>query len=326
MNIELQSRCDLLAANKKALEKGFKWDNSTMSLAVAALFASQNKAVDVERLKECAAILKDKTNAFSEFRGNVKLLMIAKMSVSDNPEQYYVDVNTTYMKLKKSKIMGSEYKILAAMTICDYVGQGDPTPYIDKVNDLYAKMKKNHKILTGEEDIPFAAILAVSGIDTDVLIEDMEKDYAYLKKKFSAGNPLQSLSHVLAVDSSTVEEKCEKVKAVYDALKASKHKFDNGTGLPILGALSMLSATTDEIVADMIAADDYLKGIRGFGDMSLGRSLRRVYAAQMVIGAREPEHNTVDNAMLGSMLAMAIAIEVCMLIVITSVVATSANN
>ena len=58
-------------------------------------------------------------------------------------------------------------------------------------------MKEKHPWLTSDEDIPFAAMLAVSDLDTDSLISEMEKNYEILKQKFSDKNAVQTLSHVL---------------------------------------------------------------------------------------------------------------------------------
>lgn len=326
MDTQLKEKCDLLVKNRKTITDAFSWDSTLMSLSAAALYTSAGLLADKKRLKECDAIVKTKTSAFSEFRGNVKIPLICKMALSDAPEKYFENVETIYNLLNKSKWIGSEYKILAALTICDHVEESEYVQIVNKTNEIYSRMKQEHKWLTSDEDTPFAAILAVSGLDVDKLIEEMELNFAILKKTFHDSNAVQSLSHVLALNEQSAEVKCAKVESIYNELKAMKHRFGSGYELATLGTLTMLDMG-DKQVANLIAEiDDYLKGQKGFGDFALGPKERRLYAAQLVLNQYGAEGNTADSVILGSMLALTIAIEVCMMICVTTSISTSSSN
>ena len=54
----------------------------------AMLHADLDKKVDVERLTECKTLLKKKVDVFSNFRSYAELVLVSKMSFSDNPEGY----------------------------------------------------------------------------------------------------------------------------------------------------------------------------------------------------------------------------------------------
>ena len=326
MNTELKEKCDLLVENRKTITSAFAWDSGLMSLAAATLFTSSGLTADRDKLKECEAVIKSKTNAFSEFRGNVKMPLICKMALSDDPEKYFEDVETIYMLLNKSKWIGNEYKIMAAITICDHADESEYELFVNRTNEIYSRMKQEHKWLTSDEDIPFAAMLAVSGLDIDKLIDEMELNYNILKAKFHDSNAVQSLSHVLALDEKPAEAKCAKVESIFNELKAMKHKFGTGYELAVLGTLTMLDMQEKE-AADIIAEiDDYLKGQKGFGDLSLGAKERRLYAAQLVLNQYGPEESKVDGVVLGSMLALTIAIEICMILCMTSCIAASSSS
>lgn len=326
MDTELKEKCDLLVKNRKTITDAFSWDSTLMSLAAAALYTSTGLAADKTRLKECEAIIKKKTGAFSEFRGNMKIPLLCKMALSDYPEKYFENVETVYKLLNKSKWIGNEYKIIAAMTICDHVEESEYALFVDRTNDIYSRMKQEHPWLTSDEDIPLAAILAVSGLNVDQLIEEMERDYAILKKTFHDSNAVQSLSHVLALDAQPAEVKCAKVESIYNELKAIKHKYGSGYELATLGTLTMLDMA-EQTVAKLIAeVDDYLKGQKGFGDIVLGATERRLYAAQLVLNQYGPNDNKADGVVLGSMLALTIAIEICMMICVTTSINTTMSN
>ena len=324
MNTELKEKCDLLAKNRKTITSAFAWDSGRMSLAAATLFTGSGLTADRDKLKECEAIIKSKTNALSEFRGNVKMPLICKMALSDDPKKYFDNVETVYKLLNKSKWIGNEYKLMAATTICDHADVSDYEMLINKTNEIYSRMKQEHKWLTSDEDIPFAAMLAVSGRDVDKLIDEMELNYKILKGKFHDSNAVQSLSHILALDEQPAEVKCAKVESVFNELKAMKHKYGTGYELATLGTLTMLDIQEKEVANLIAETDDYLKEQKGFGNFALGAKERRLYAAQLVLNQYGPEDTKVDGVVLGSMLALTIAIEICMILCITSCMASSA--
>ena len=282
MNEQLRTKCDLLIANKQILSRTFKFDSSLMSLAAASIYMSKNIIADTNTLKQCNKLVKSKASVFSNLRGNSKLPLICKMSLKNNPEVYFTQVKNVYKMLSKNNLLGSEYKVLAAMTICDHLDDKGANYYIDKTNAIYSRMKANHRFLTSDEDFPFAAILAMSDYDIESLVIEMEKDYNLLREKFHSRNAVQSLSHILALDSQDANLKCSKVIRIFEQLKSLHHKFGTGIELASLGALSLIDLPENEIVNAIIEVDEYLKLHKGFGNMSLGKKTRRLYAAQIV--------------------------------------------
>ena len=284
----IREKCTLLVENRKAITKAFKWESGLMSLAASSLYAAMGKAADPEKLKECEKMLKSETSVLSEFRGNVKMPLLCKMALSENPQEYLGRVRYIYSLLQKSKILGDEYRVLAAMTLCDHLGDKAPESYVEKTNEIYSAMKENHKWITSNEDIPFAAMLAVTGQDIGTISENSENAYSVLKKYFRDSNAVQALSHVLSLEDLDVEENCAKTVAIYDYLKEQKHKFGKSYELATLGSLAMLDIPSEKLGDFIIYADEYLKDEKGFGDWSLGATERRMYAALMVLSACSP--------------------------------------
>lgn len=326
MNVELERKCKLLVSNRDAMHKAFRWDNESMLLAGSSFFVGLNWKADTDKLKTCGEILKRKSGLFSSYRGNIRMPLLCKMAVAEDAKQYFEDVDFIVQQMKPLKWIETDYKVLAAMTLRDHLDMDDITSATEKMIALYQGMKEKHPWLTNGEDVPFAAILAVSGIDTEVLMTEMENCYKELSQTFRNKNAVQSLSHILAIDPVDIQTKCQKVEDMFDILKENKHKYGTGSELTVLGTLSMLNLTAEQAASEIIEADDYLKSHKGFGSFTMGDAVRRMYAALMVMDTHMPPASHSHESVVNSVLAMVIAMEVCMMIVMTSVIVTTTTN
>lgn len=326
MNTELIEKCDLLIENRKIIHEAMKWESDLMVLAGSSYYVGLGLEANLEKLKDSNDILKGKAGIFSNYRGNVKMPLLCRMSISEDPEKYFEDISTIVDHMKNLKWTGKEYKVMAAITIYDHVDRDEYGDAVEKMIDLYKGMRENHPWLTSGEDIPFAAMLAVSELDTNALLREMEDCYQILKEYFFDTNAVQSLSHVLAVDTGNTEAKCEKVKQVWDLLKEKKHKYGTGYELAVLGSLCLLDIPVEKIAEEIIEADEYLKQHKGFSNLSLGKKTRLMYAALMVMDAHIPAASSNNESLLVSMHAIAMAIQLAMLIIISSTAAASSSN
>lgn len=312
MNSNLINQCDLFLDNYKAIDLAFAWEGNMMALAAASVFTENNVRVTDESLSRFRDLLKSKTSIFSDYRSNVKVPMICKMALSPDPEGYFAQVDHVYRILNKKKVFGSEYRILAAISICDHVSPDEYESIIEKTNTIYASMKENHPFLTSDEDVTFAAMLAISGIDPAVLTEKMGSAYAILKKSFSDRNALQSLSHVLSLYQGSMEDICQKVVTIYNLLKEQKHRFSSDIKLVSLGVLALTDADPQIITENIIEVDEYLKDHRGLGNFVLGATERRMFAAQLVLSQYHQATPIAGDSLLSNALAVTIATEVSM--------------
>lgn len=325
MNNNLINQCNLFLDNYKVIDHVFAWDGNMMALAAASVFTENNVHVSEDILSASRDLLKSKTSIFSDYRSNIKVPMICKMALSSNPEEYFAQVDHVYHILNKKKILGSEYRVLAAMSICDHVSKDNYESIIDKTNAIYASMKENHPFLTSDEDVTFAAMLAISGIDLTVLTEKMETAYNILKKEFTDRNALQSLSHVLSLYQGSMEDICQKVFDIYTILKNQKHRFSSDIKLVSLGVLALTDADPQSITDGIIEADEYLKEYRGLGNFVLGATERRMFASQLVLSQYHSATPIAGDSLLSSALAITIAAEVCM-IACTNAAVVAANS
>jgi len=181
-------------------------------------------------------------------------------------------------------------------------------------------MKKDHPWLTGGEDIPFAAMLAVSEGDVKALLVEMENCYKELKGVGDM-DAIQSLSHVLALNPASTSEKCNRVIKLFNTLKERKHKYGKGFELAVLGTVISQEDSIEAIADKIIEADDFLKPIKGFGSLAMGDIERRMYAALMVIDEDNIQAANGIETTLNATLST--VIQIFMMVIMVSSITTS---
>ena len=327
MREAITRKCDLLIENWKLIHKGYWLENSSIAAIAAATFAEKDRSADVERLKECQKILKKKEGIFSEFRGNSELIVTAKMALSDDPERYLEDVTGVYKKFQKGKFWESNYRALAAMTVCDVGKASDADAVIEKTNGILKGMNKAHPLLTSDEDTSFAVLLAISDKKTEVILEELEETYQILKKKFALhDNAVYSLSQVLTSYEGNAQDKADKAIDIYDAFAAAGAKYGKGYELASLGTLIGLNATPEDIASEVAEAADYLKGNKGFGAFDMGKATRLMFGTMVVAGDNSDENYKVGASVISGAVARVVAEQTAMLVAIMAASTSSATT
>lgn len=328
MNQELEKSCRLFVENKEVLEKGFKWESAYINTMCSSIYTSKKKPVNIDRMKACDKILREKTGILSDFRGNVRMALITMMAISKEPEEFFLRVMDTYEILKKGKIFGSEYLIITAMAVCSNVDAGSPDGIIDKIKEIYSLMKKKHPFLTSDEDSIYAALLAASGLKIEEVVEEMEACYHNLKPNFFSGNAVQSLSHILALGQDSSDKKCKRVLDIYNKLKEKGMKYGTGYELSTLGGLTLIDMDVDTVVTEVAEVDDYLKRQKGFGILGIGSAQRLMYASLLVMNMHMPETESLQMASLNGVVSLIVSqqIAICSAMIATSVTVTSVSS
>lgn len=321
----LKQKTDLFIENRNRMAQAFKWSSNLMNLSSAYLFTTAEREVDADAMKAAEAIVKQETGAFSAFRGNVRLPLLAKMVLSGQPDNYLAKVTRMYDLLKQRKWQFTgDYSVLAAMVLADNLGDRDPEALVDRVQTSFNDMKAKHPWLTSNEDLITAALLATTEADPTALTDEAERNHTILKQAFRNSNAVQSLSHVLALGEAPAEAKCARVVNIFEGLKSKGHKYSTAYQLPALGTLALLDVPEDQLVDEIIAVDDYLADHKGFGDLALGSPMRRMYAAQIVLNHQVASSARSEALVLGSMVAFTTAMQMAsMTAMLTAVIVTT---
>lgn len=302
MDAELKKKCDLFIDNYGILTSEYKAEDDDIILSACCLLAGLNSAADTERLREAYEILKENAGPFSALRGSAMVPLICKMSIAKDPAAYLDEVAGICAELNEGAVKGNPMIIPAAMVIRVHVNGADPSETVAQTKEIFRRMKKAHPFLTSEEDIPFAAMLASAGPETDeetdVRIARTEEIYKLLSKEFWDKNAAQSLSHTLALADAPAEETCRKAMEIYDILKKKGRKFGSGRSLSVLGTLVMTGLPAEELAEELLDADAYLTArLPAIADDD--KEIRLVYAAQMVYSAHLEKAGTAAFTVLG---------------------------
>ena len=323
MDRQMENKCLKLVENYRILAAGNKMEFTEMLLACAEIYLAAGREPDMDRVKECKKLLKSKAGIFSNFRGSDELLVRCKMALAPDPALYFESVEREYQHIKT--FFSGEQTVLAAMILAEQDGSGS---LAEKTKSIYKEMKEAHPWLTSEDDLPFAALMAVSGRDASAVYAEAEEIYALLKEKLKADkNTMQMLSHILAIRSGRAEEKCEKLCALAAGLKAAGHSLGRGSRLAILGILADSGLPADTLVDRICEADDFLKQHKPFhGLFGVGRECRRMFAVQMVQASLSEEDSLGTSAMLTASVELAIITMILMMIIVSSTASSHASS
>ena len=323
MDRQMESKCLALVENYRILASGNKMEFTEMLLACAGIYLAAGKEPDPDRIRECKKLLKSKAGIFSNFRGSDELLIRCKMALSPDPALYFESVEREYQRIKT--FFSGEQTVLAAMILAE---QGGSENLAEKTKQIYREMKDAHPWLTSENDLPFAALMAVSGKDASAVYAEAEEIYADLNGKLKADkDTLQMLSHVLAIRGGRAEDKCEKLCALSGGLKAAGHSLGSGSRLAILGILSDSGLPADTLIDRICEADDFLKQHKPFrGLFGVGRDCRRMFAVEMVQASLSGEESLSTSAMLTASVELAIITMILMMIIVSSTAASRSGS
>ena len=316
MNSELMRKLELLASNKKAIDKGFYFEMGMSQVVAGLLFASDDKEADIERMKEARNILKKKAGVFSAFRDATELVILARMAMAPDMEKYIDDLIGVFNVLMKGKVFEDSYMVLTAMIIVDRGRKEDAETIKATTDEIMRRMSKLHPILTSSEDLALAALL-----------------FVYTKKELKIradSNSIQALSQILALTEGDMKAKCDKVAELFAAFKEHGSKFGTYLEFPALGTLLDVEVPSEVLVQEIIDGADFLKRSKGFGGLSMDKKTRLMFAALLAGNAYSNGRNSSDaiatnNAIItNNAIAMAIAEEVAIMVIMMC--ASTANS
>ena len=324
MRPTLEQHCNNFICNRDVVKSIFKWENDQIISASVTSFLNRGILADATKLEECKKLLKDNTGVFSNFRGNVEVPMVVQLAIADVSADKMKKTMQVYETLKK-EFYGSEYLVLAAAVMADMVSEEQAIQMAKKARKIYDKMKKDHPFLTSGEDTVYAVLMAVSEKSDDKMMEEMEVCYKKLKESFYASNEVQALAHVLSVAEGSAEEKCNKVVALYDALRGAEVKYGKYYELVALASLAMLPVEQSVLVEDIKAVDAFLAEQKGYGFLGLDKKTRLMHAA-MIVSCDYIKNDTADIAAMTGAMAVVAAQQAAMCAVIAASAASTAAS
>ena len=316
--------------NLLVIRKSFPGQMKMMQDLGAVMCEAAGKSIDKARIKECMKLLKKSSSFVSSFRGNIKLPVCISMALSDDPASYIDEVKETYSSLSEHFVFGNDQRALCAMVIYQNSEKERRAEICERAYAIYKKMKEKHPFLASQDDLSAAALMAMSGMDEDAALGEMEKCYKLLTKRFALNaDYVRNACAVLALDGEkTAEEKCAAFNDLYDALKKNKLSMGRGHELSIIAILVILGYSPEEAVTEMKKYDDFLRTQKGFGALEAGSHARRMFAATLscIYRTRSGEGSTALSASMSAVLATVIDIQLMMIMCIMMNQRAAASN
>lgn len=278
----VKQKVDLMVENYNKIKKNFRWDYDIARHFVAMNLASKNKSVDTNRIKEIKDYVKKEAGLFSQFKGTNLFVLTGNLYLEDDYKEYFKNMEKVYKRMKDSGLKSSQSLTLASYIMVKNVSIEELDKKIERVNEFYANMKKNHFWLTSYEDYILATVLAISDLDVEESNKKIRKSYKILsEKKFAIGNALQSLSQIMAFGEEDIEDKCNRVISLYEKLKSAKIKLGYNS-LASLGVLALITADEDMIVNEIKEAYTYIREKNGSWTFSIGKANEAMIAISLV--------------------------------------------
>lgn len=325
MRTSLFALCGSFMENRDIVKSTFAWESSYLYPVCAAIFIDKRCKAAPDRLEHCKTLLKEQTGVFSNFRSTAKLAMIAMMAVDSNPDRKLGQALQVYAALK-DYFWRSQYLPVASMMIADMVEPGKYGEIAARTRHIYELMKNEHPFLTSGEDSVFAAMLALSDLSDERIIEETEHCYRLLKPEFFSGNAVQSLSHVLALCEGRAEDKCSATLELYRNLKSKGYKYGTDYELATLGILATLPVDRSIVMTDIMEVDDFLAAQKGYGFFGIGRKQRLMHAGMIVASDYLGESGTMQTAAIGATLSLIAAQQAAMCAAIAASSAAAASS
>ena len=284
MKQSLQERCEAQIRNETAMRKVAKIEHEAVLKLCAMMHVNAGREVNPERMKECSSILKSRAGVFSNFRGTLQRVVVAKMAIADDPAAFIDGVMDVYEKLKAGRKLPGEMLAMAATTIAEHCPAEQRIEVVEKTRETYAKLKEKHPFLTDESDMSLIALMIMAGKDPEQAAEEAEGLFQTMKKEYKVGSDVaQSAAMVLALSDKPVQQKLEAFFGLYEACKNAKHATSRDKAMVIYSAFADVDCDLNETVGAIGEVDDWLKGQKGYGAFSLGTSERRLFATSIVL-------------------------------------------
>ncbi|WP_028518252.1 DUF4003 family protein [Ruminococcus flavefaciens] len=310
--------------NRDIIKKVVKFESSYIYPVAANIFCAAGVKADADKLAECKKLIKKNAGFASYLKGVVMTPFAAKLCVAADPEAQFEKVMDMYGILKKH-FSRSEYLALLATLLAERTTSEEADRIAARGRVLYNMMKKEHPILTSSEDNIMAGFMAFSDKSDDQLIDDAEKCYDLLKKKFSDKNVVQTVSHILAMTDGAPEEKVGRMIGMFDMFAAAGRKYGKHYELPMLAAISVIEADEKELVDTVIGIDEVLSGQKGYGALSLDKKTRLMHAAMLTADLYEDTDNA-QAAVSASALAVIAAQEAAIYAAVVASSVAASNN
>jgi hypothetical protein len=250
----------------EGLRRRKRWSTDTTVLRFAALTLAAAEAADPGAgLEATAKVLADEAGGFSPLSSSVRHAVAAILIRRGlDPVPTVHRTKETLAAFKEFKLQrGGARPLLAALILVLDAGGGTPSrEKIARLKAIIDRWKKDHRFLTGVDDYPMAAMHATRDVAVEQLGVEVEEIYQLLRRaKFSSGEQLQLVSHLLMFSDQGPREAAGRFERTAKALKAAKQRVWQ-SHYDEVALLVLSGGHIDEVVPRVIEYRDRLRAVK----------------------------------------------------------------
>ena len=250
----------------EALRRSKRWSTDTNILRFAALTLAASDVVDTGADVEATAkVLADEAGGFSPLSSSMRHAVAAILIRRGlDPVATVRRTKETLAGFKEFKLRRSGlHPLLAALILVLDVDGGTPSrDTIARMKAIVDRWEEDHWFLTGVDDYPMAAMHATREVSVEQLGMEVEQIYKLLRKaKFSTGEQLQLVSHLLMFSDQGPREAAQRFERTAKALKKAKQRVWQ-SHYDEVALLVLSGGHVEEVVPRVIEYRDRLRAVK----------------------------------------------------------------
>ncbi|OON94378.1 MAG: hypothetical protein ATN31_03615 [Candidatus Epulonipiscioides saccharophilum] len=287
--LDFKLRCNNFILNWNIIDDVFEGTGDYIYPVCSYLFIDEEKILNEKILQEYLDIFNQHQEIFSNFSGDhIPALFTCLLASMSNPTRHLKNAIQFYKELCQH-FQSSEYLMIGAIFMVDVIR---PNQYIEiakRTKDIYDIMEGAHRILTAKEHIVFAMFMAASARSNTKYIVNASEYYNQLKKKFSAGGPLLSISYAISMYDWT--NKPSRVINLFDILVSNKLHYGTSHELSTLGVAAMSNAHLKLMAPQIVTTNKILFNLKNYGN-SISAKKAKLAHASMIVSSVYPHAKT----------------------------------
>ena len=247
----------------ESLRRQKRWTTNTMVLRFAALTLASLDLHDPHGdLETTAKTLRKGAGWFGPLNSEIRYIVAAMILRKGRPAKaVHTEVKRVRTAFRKHRLprSGIPATMAALILVLEEEGRSVRVATLDRMGRIYRSWKTDHRWITGADDLPMAALHAIRDESVEALSTRVEVAYRGLRDAgFSRGNPLQFVSHVLALDPRGVDEAVGRFRRIAAALKKRKER----TGTSRYDEMAILALTSADPMSLVRTVLDYRDRLR----------------------------------------------------------------
>jgi len=313
------------------LRRSKRWTTGLDMLRFSALIltASDHPGLGVG-LEEAAQRLLKRSGTFGALNSPARYAVAAMLL------RRGMDIDAAYDRIeavrglfRQEKLRrGGIFEVLAALLLALQAGEREVDIWtVRRMKEILERWKKDHKLLTGSDDYPMAALHAARGASAEGIGHRVEEFYQALhRERLARGNQLQLVSHLLAVTELGAVDAAKRFTAIRRALKAAgirtyESQYDE------IALLVMLGGDPEQLAGRLAGVVERLMGVRPRPQKSIAISIGAGLMLAEAAGTTPLGETGVDMTTMRAVQAVIEAQQAAMVAIIaSSTAATSAAH